>query len=219
MAELDNVLGTAGTRVMPSTVSLWPATQTLIPLLFGLPHPQPACPLAIWPGRLWRLLSLPGHSLEPEVEWEMAVGSGWQWAAGPELAPRGPRGSTPCSVPLGCGLGLCLVSSPVGLGSAAWAWQRWGSRVLLSKGRALWFWGSGGALPGWCWLLGPPAPSPQGTGPVWTPFRLADQGGGWGLLRAGSRGVTVARIGTPLDADHVFKVPLSQSFTILVGLS
>lgn len=37
MAELDNGLGNAATWVMPSKVPLWPTTQTLIPLLFGLP--------------------------------------------------------------------------------------------------------------------------------------------------------------------------------------
>lgn len=107
---------------------------------------------------------MPGHWLEPEVQWEMAMVSGWQWAAGPELALRGPRGPTPCSVPFGCGRGLCLVSSPVGLGCAAWAWQREGSCVPLSKGRASVVsggWGCSSWIVPTSWSPSPPLPTEQ----------------------------------------------------------
>lgn len=105
VAGTGSVQGTADTQVMPSKAPPLPVASGLDSdcsfICLDSPIHAPACPLATWPGRLWRPLAWHGRWLEPEVERRVAAGRGWQWAVGPAPAPRGPRGTTPCSVPLG----------------------------------------------------------------------------------------------------------------------
>lgn len=180
------------------------------------PIPTPACPLATMPERLWRLLSWPGHWWEPEAEWGMAVGCGWQWAAGPVLALRGPGGPHPALCPSASAVERLLVSS-----SAGSVQQGAGSRC--PKAGPLWFRVGAGALflssAGFSSGPGLEAlPLPRVSGPGWTSSGSANQRRvPVGCLESHSAcGVATSGVGSCFQSSPFPKV--SQSWWVCLEL-
>lgn len=174
------------------------------------PIPAPACPLATRPGRLWEPLFWPGHWLKPEMEQWMAVDSRAR------LGAEGPqRGQTllcaPWLRPWGC------------MVRALAAVRRWELscfprvRASVALGGVLFL-----NCAGFSSRPGLEGGAVSDAPPPWWVFRLSvDLQAGEAAQREFVRwffeshfphGVTISRIDTFLDANHIFKVPLFPKF-------
>lgn len=114
-------------RSCPARPPRRPAAWTLVPLSSAWTPPSPHLPV-LWPlgqrgsgGRCPGLVI--GWSSRPSVD-----GSGQWTAVGGRacLGAEGPKGATPCSVPLGCGLGAVPGVQPRPRLCTARPWRQWG---------------------------------------------------------------------------------------------
>lgn len=155
---------------------------------------------------LWRPLAWPGHWPDPDEEWRMAAMAAGSRAC---LSARGPwRGHTllcfPQPWPWDCAWSLALALMP-GVHYPSTHSPRARSCVALGVGYEA-------PVPEQCWL--PLQPGLEGHGHSGRAPR------GPGCLPRAIFPVRHTLHSQPVSTpDHVFKVPLSESFTIRVGLS